>query len=560
MSIEDILKKNLRPEKDDRGHFNLLRYFTISSVGIFILGAVILGAVFVSLERGMLVDYALFSTKQFAYQLSHRIFDEGLLNVSDQSVGVQVKQGSPEFNALDRMISAYISGSSDILKVKIFDKHGRVIYSTDERNIGIYSSHERLMKALSGGESYKLTNRMKPLIGEMTEAGRLYSVDLLEVYVPMYDTDGFDTDGRKVIGAFEIYKDVSAVFGRARRAGIMLFGLATLVMLLLFLVLFMVVRKADCIIRERTEEISRYNRELEEAQLVITRSIDEVIEHGSFHVRYTNNKLIKCWEHKKCEKTDCPSYKSDNLRCWQVAGTFCGDKVQGYFASKYGDCRKCDVFKNAFRDRISTIGESFNNMMALLQSKHSQLIALNEKLNRMIDTDPLTQVGNRRSFQKRMDNIHLMSLRYKRTYSIIMCDIDEFKLYNDTYGHQQGDYALIKVAKTIRKNLRKTDEVFRWGGEEFVIVLPEQGLEAAIKVAENLRTRIQALTIDHSGSRFRVMTASFGVASNTTENINFISWENVLKMADDELYRAKTAGKNRVYPELKSAGGGRGTA
>jgi hypothetical protein len=471
MSIEEIMKRNLRSERDERGHFNLLRYFAISSIGIFILGAVILGVVFVNLERNMLVDYALYSTKHLAYQLSHRIFEEGLIETDDKTSGVKIRQDSPEYEALDKMISTYISGSSDILKVKIFDKQGKVIYSTDERNIGIYSSHERLMKALSGTESYELTGKMKPLAGEATEAGRLYSVDLLEVYIPLHNTEYFSNEDIQILGAFEIYKDVSVVFSRARRAGIMLFGLASLVMLLLFLVLYMVIRKADSIIKERSDLIARYNRELEEAQLAITRSIDEVIEHGSFHVRCTNNKLLKCWEHKKCDKTECPSYKSENLRCWQVAGTFCGDKVQGYFANKYGDCRKCDVFKNAFRDRITTIGESFNNMMALLQSKHSQLSELNERLNRMIDTDPLTQVGNRRSFQKRMDNIHLMSLRYKHIYSLIMCDIDEFKLYNDTYGHQQGDYALIKVAKTIRENLRKTDEVFRWGGEEFVIVV-----------------------------------------------------------------------------------------
>jgi diguanylate cyclase (GGDEF)-like protein len=553
------MKRNLRSERDERGHFNLLRYFAISSIGIFILGAVILGVVFVNLERNMLVDYALYSTKHLAYQLSHRIFEEGLIETDDKTSGVKIRQDSPEYEALDKMISTYISGSSDILKVKIFDKQGKVIYSTDERNIGIYSSHERLMKALSGTESYELTGKMKPLAGEATEAGRLYSVDLLEVYIPLHNTEYFSNEDIQILGAFEIYKDVSVVFSRARRAGIMLFGLASLVMLLLFLVLYMVIRKADSIIKERSDLIARYNRELEEAQLAITRSIDEVIEHGSFHVRCTNNKLLKCWEHKKCDKTECPSYKSENLRCWQVAGTFCGDKVQGYFANKYGDCRKCDVFKNAFRDRITTIGESFNNMMALLQSKHSQLSELNERLNRMIDTDPLTQVGNRRSFQKRMDNIHLMSLRYKHIYSLIMCDIDEFKLYNDTYGHQQGDYALIKVAKTIRENLRKTDEVFRWGGEEFVIVLPQQSMKEAIKIAENLRIRIQALAIDHSGSRFRVLTASFGVASSSTENINFISWENVLKIADDELYRAKAAGKNKVYPALKKIDG-RGTA
>jgi diguanylate cyclase (GGDEF)-like protein len=181
---------------------------------------------------------------------------------------------------------------------------------------------------------------------------------------------------------------------------------------------------------------------------------------------------------------------------------------------------------------------------------------LNDRLNWLIDIDPLTQVANRRSFQKRVENIHQLSLRYSRPYSIIMCDVDDFKVYNDLYGHQQGDYALITASNIIEKSLRKTDELFRWGGEEFVIILPEQDIASALKVAEHLRISMQSLSIEHKTSDFHILTMSFGVSSNATEKIKHLSWESVLKEADDQLYRAKSEGKNCVYPKGLSEGTG----
>jgi diguanylate cyclase (GGDEF)-like protein len=239
------------------------------------------------------------------------------------------------------------------------------------------------------------------------------------------------------------------------------------------------------------------------------------------------------------------------LRCWQVSGTYCAGKVQGVFAQKYGDCRKCDVYMHAFGDRLNMIGESFNNMMILLESKHLELHNVNDKLNKLIDIDPLTQLGNRRSFQKRIEYVHQMSLRYRRPYCLLVCDVDGFKVYNDTYGHQKGDNALILISHAFRESIRKTDEIFRWGGEEFVIILPEQDLSSALNAAEHIRASIESVGIEHEGVESGVVTLSIGVACNAFENVKSISWEKVLKQADDEMYRAKSGGRNRVLPSVK---------
>ena len=461
-----------------------------------------------------------------------------------------LKTDSPDsyVRIMDEIAKHRIYEYQDIVKFKIFNRKGNTIYSTDQSNIGIVNTSPFLKLALRGETASKLTRRFTPVNSDTSEMGKTYEIDLLEVYVPIYMESHDGTKG-EIMGAFEIYKDQTPLLGLMKQEFIKVPLLLIFAMSALYLFLQVVITKADRIISEQRDEIEKHNAELREAQDKISESIDEVIEHESFHVRYENKNLLKCWEHKKCTKKDCPSYENDHRRCWQVAGTFCGGTVQGYFATKYGDCRKCDVFKHALDNRINSIGESFNNMMALLENKHHQLQLLNDRLNWLIDIDPLTQVANRRSFQKRVENIHQLSLRYSRPYSIIMCDVDDFKIYNDLYGHQQGDYALITASTIIEKSLRKSDELFRWGGEEFVIILPEQDIASALKVAEHLRVSMQSLSIEHKASEFHILTMSFGVSSNATEKIQHLSWESVLKEADDQLYRAKSEGKNCVYPK-----------
>jgi len=535
--------------------FNLRRYFSVFSVSI-ILGLTVILSILVYLnQRETLIEFSISVAEKYADELIHHIDESFKAENLDLYQFLETEPPDTYFRMMDKIAAHYIHVYEDIIKLKIFNRRGETIYSTDKANVGIVNTSPFLRLALRGDTSSKMIRRFTPVESDTSEGGKVYRVDLLEVYVPIYKKYEDGSKGR-VVGAFEIYKDQSLLFGLMRKEFIKVPVLLIFAMTALYLFLQIVIRKADRIINDQKSEIEKHNAELREAQDKISGSIDEVIEHESFHVRYENEDLVKCWEHKKCTKSDCPSHGNENLRCWQVAGTFCGGSVQGYFATKYGDCRKCDVFQHALGNRISSIGESFNNMMALLENKHHQLQLLNDRLNWLIDIDPLTQVGNRRSFQKRIENIHQLSLRYGRPYSIIMCDVDDFKVYNDLYGHQQGDYALITTSNIIEKSLRKTDELFRWGGEEFVIILPEQDIGSALKVAEHLRVSIQSLAIEHKASETHILTMSLGVSSSATENIKHLSWESVLKEADDQLYRAKSEGKNCVYPLSLKEGSG----
>lgn len=143
-------------------------------------------------------------------------------------------------------------------------------------------------------------------------------------------------------------------------------------------------------IKAKTGELEAQNQELAEAATKIGKLISAAERQRSFGVRYDSHHLVKCWEVKNCTFIECPSYESENLRCWQVAGTHCGGEVQGVFAQKLGKCEKCEVYQAARTDRIAALGETFNNMMAMLEEKVEEREQLQEQL---IQSTKLAAIG-----------------------------------------------------------------------------------------------------------------------------------------------------------------------
>ncbi|AFZ13078.1 response regulator receiver modulated diguanylate cyclase [Crinalium epipsammum PCC 9333] len=175
-----------------------------------------------------------------------------------------------------------------------------------------------------------------------------------------------------------------------------------------------------------------------------------------------------------------------------------------------------------------------------------QLEAANLELQRLANSDGLTQVANRRRFDEYFDEEWR---RHSRTFlplSLILCDIDFFKRYNDTYGHQAGDECLKLVANTLSNNVKRVgDLVARYGGEEFVVLLPNTLAENAFEVAEKIRENLKQLHIPHAGSKVsEYVTLSLGVASTYPHQEQ--SKELLLASADKALYQAKTSGRDRT--------------
>lgn len=169
-----------------------------------------------------------------------------------------------------------------------------------------------------------------------------------------------------------------------------------------------------------------------------------------------------------------------------------------------------------------------------------------DTIRRQATFDVLTGVPNRRSFSERILAEFNRSLRDREPLSLILCDIDHFKAYNDYYGHEQGDQCLTKVAQQIRNTLKRpSDFCARYGGEEFVVLLPATAAAGAARLAEEIRENIENLEIPHEADPASgVLTVSLGVA--TFQGDGSCSRDNLFKEADTALYQAKDQGRNRV--------------
>ena len=175
---------------------------------------------------------------------------------------------------------------------------------------------------------------------------------------------------------------------------------------------------------------------------------------------------------------------------------------------------------------------------------HQEMQRYRAELALQAATDPLTGLNNRLRLDEELDRQHAISTRYGRAYSLALCDIDYFKLFNDRYGHQAGDDALQQIAAALAGSGRRGEGVYRYGGEEFLFVLPEQGAEHAKLALERLRGVVEALDIPNPGTEQGVLTISVGISSFVPGS--GYDAERLLGDADAALYRAKAAGRNRV--------------
>ena len=157
-------------------------------------------------------------------------------------------------------------------------------------------------------------------------------------------------------------------------------------------------------------------------------------------------------------------------------------------------------------------------------------------------TDPLTGLYNRRVVQEKLEYEKIRFERSRNPFSLILADIDHFKRINDTHGHLVGDQVLVHIAAILKKIARKQDVICRWGGEEFIIFLPETHLEGGIVLANKLRMGIESQPLVHNGDAIAA-TMSFGIS---TYNNDRVSLENCIKEADECLYQAKQKGRNSI--------------
>jgi two-component system cell cycle response regulator len=182
-----------------------------------------------------------------------------------------------------------------------------------------------------------------------------------------------------------------------------------------------------------------------------------------------------------------------------------------------------------------------------LEEQNSALRRDSQRSFRLARVDALTGVANRLSMDEDLATLWARTKRYARPCCAALCDIDGFKSYNDAYGHVAGDEVLVRVAQTIRNEVRESDLIYRYGGEEFLLILPEQSVAEATRATERVRQAIERLAIPAASGG--VVTISIGLASPQAADATIQDW---LRRTDAALYAAKAKGRNRV--EVATAG------
>jgi len=217
------------------------------------------------------------------------------------------------------------------------------------------------------------------------------------------------------------------------------------------------------------------------------------------------------------------------------------------FVKEFGSGDFTVRIKNYSNDEIGVLTQAFNDMADnldnslisknILEKEIKEKEILELKLIEMSQTDELTNIYNRRAFNDYYDIYYERAIRYKEDLAVIILDIDDFKLVNDKHGHLIGDNVLIKLSTQLKKLLRVTDIFARWGGEEFIILVPNTKNGQVMEFSERIRKHVANIDFDIGES----VTISLGIGmleSNDTKDL-------ILKKADDALYKAKSQGKNK---------------
>lgn len=194
-----------------------------------------------------------------------------------------------------------------------------------------------------------------------------------------------------------------------------------------------------------------------------------------------------------------------------------------------------------FAVRISRLSVDVDRFVVTL-TDITELQERSKDFEEKASIDTLTKIYNRRKFNEIIEYQIEISKRYNHKLALIFFDIDHFKNINDTYGHQVGDYILQDLSDAVKRNIRKADIFARWGGEEFILLLPQTGKQESLYIAEKIRSRIESLRFDPVG----VVTCSFGISELKKDD----TVEPFIARADEALYRAKRSGRNRIEVEI----------
>ncbi|HEY7168896.1 MAG TPA: diguanylate cyclase [Candidatus Binatia bacterium] len=216
--------------------------------------------------------------------------------------------------------------------------------------------------------------------------------------------------------------------------------------------------------------------------------------------------------------------------------------VTGHDGKLTGVVTQTDMVAAHFR----IIEKQRENLEHAVAERTQELLETNAKLQELSLEDPLLKIGNRRAMEIDLEHTHAAAHRYQRPYSIILLDVDHFKHYNEYYGHLEADKVLKEIAALLKTVIRKSDRVYRYGGEEILLLLPETLPDGAQAMAQRVLDEVVIRAIPHETEPLKVVTISGGI-SGSEPTAPDEPWFDVVQRADCALFAAKTAGRNRVF-------------
>jgi len=237
---------------------------------------------------------------------------------------------------------------------------------------------------------------------------------------------------------------------------------------------------------------------------------------------------IRCWEIKKCQKKDCPAYKNEDYRCWLTVGTLGGNGGQGELSKKYKSCLECEMFRIISGQPVRRLYENINTIVTFIKDKTA-------KLHQMAVRDPLTQLYNRHFFNEVIERESARCERQNEDISFIMIDMDDFKQINDTLGHLTGDGILIEAAKLIKNTVRKEDLAFRFGGDEFLVLMTNADGKQSVSMASRLLDAVAEWNKDNADAFGCRISISMGCSTRSKGG----DFNTALREADERMYRQK---------------------
>ena len=273
------------------------------------------------------------------------------------------------------------------------------------------------------------------------------------------------------------------------------------------------------------------------------------------------NLMVRSAEIKNSSDRTCPNYHSENLKCWLrhvPQEFFRGGGDPEVHREAITSCLQCEVFPFSALLVVRSVenGKVLNRENAVpisslaLEAGHAlEVVSLYDNMKIMAITDGLTGLYNHREFYQSLRRELERARRYRHTVSLLMIDVDDFKRFNDQHGHPAGDFALRNIANLLRKCARTSDIIARYGGEEFAVILPESTPGGALMVAERIKLEVACHNFIQNAIDPVYLTVSIGIYSSENGDV---TEDQIVSLADEASYTAKTAGKNQVVVKASS--------